>query len=705
MQLVLVFLFICGTTLLSIGQENVPRFVEQKQRFDTLLEKDGADSAISYLLDFSMAVLRHNVDTAILAYEWSATEIEQLDRDSLLAYCLGALQQLYRISGQFEKGVEAAAKERSVYQRADDSIAHHIDNYLGLLYDEWGKYDSAQFYLKRYYLDSKINEYAPGVMIAANNLGRLYSHLSEFELAIQYYSEALDNAEELQDTATKAYALHNLGAMFLKMENKNVAEEYIKRAISWSTEADMVSVLTRTQLLYAKFLLENGALSEAESSCREAQKYLEAFKIYPKMVEGYQVMAEIKHRQGYLKDARSFLEKASDILQFVDQVDLRIQSYLTFAELLVKQGDDEQALKVMVKAQEEGELNQRDEVLPQIYGWFYEYYLDRGSWKQSAEWAAKAKDAQANWETKKQTRLVYEMQSNLELARKDQEIKNLHALQQEQIKRVTLQRKLNIALIALLFGVLCFLVFTLSNLRKSKIITKQQEHLHEQEIKMKDQERNLSVVQALVEGQETERKRVAAELHDGLGTLLAGIRLKIQSLVPQNGYQINLTDLDQAEKSMAEAYEEVRRISHDMMPGVLAKYGLIEAMENLSNEVQENSKINIDFQLVGNPVQLSDTCNIMIYRIFQEMMNNSLKHADAAHIFMQLSFEPDTITLILEDDGKGFKYHEVNGKEAIGLKSLESRVKFLNGHMEVDTQPGRGTSIMIHFPHALEKKA
>ena len=701
----LIIAFFYGITSICYCQETGGTLEVQKQLYQELLKEQGEDSAIAYMLDFSLRVLRHNVDTAILAYEWASSEIEQLGRDSTLAYCLGALQYLYRISGQFEKGVEAAGKERRLFQRADDSIAHHIDNYLGLLYDDWGKYDSAQVYLKRYYLDNKISEHPPGVMTAANNLGRLYSHLSEFELAIQYYSEALEKAEFLQDTATKGYALHNLGSMFLRMENIEVAEQYLERAISWTENAGMESILTRTRFLLAKLLVEKGALEQAEKECLEAQSYFEALKIYPKMVEGYQLLAQINHKRGHLNKARSFLERAADILDFVDQVDLRIEGYVTFATLLVEQGDDQQALNMMQRALNEGELNQRNEILPQIYEWFYEYYLERRIWKQSAEWAAKARQARAKWEAKKQTRLVYEMQSNLALARKDQEIKSLHALQQEQVKRVTLQRKLNIALAGLLLGALCFLGFTLSSLRKSKIIAEQQEKMHQQEITMKDQERNLSVVQALVEGQESERKRVATELHDGLGALLAGIRLKIQSLSPQNGQHLDRTALDQVEQSMVDAYEEVRRISHDMMPGVLAKYGLVEAIENLNEHVQENSKVDVEFQLIGNPIQLSDTCNIMIYRIFQELINNSLKHADASQIYLQLSFESDTITLMMEDDGKGFDLQKIDKKNAIGLKSLESRVKFLKGTMEVDTQLGRGTSIMIHFPRSIEKAA
>ncbi len=702
-QFWLIIIFICGATYFAICQENSGTFAVQKQLYQELLHKQGEDSAITYLLGFSLGVLKHNVDTAIAAYEWAASEIEQLERDSSLAHCLGKLQYLYRISGQFENGVKAAEKERETYQRAEDSIAHHIDHYLGLIYDEWGKYDSAQFYLKRFYLDNKIHGYTPGVMISSNNLGRLYSHLSEFELAIQYYSEALDNAELLRDTATIGYALHNLGSMFLKMENLTEAEQYLVRAIDWTDNAGMESILTRTKLLQAKLLVKKGALHQGEKSCLEAQSYFEALKIYPKMVEGYQLLAQISHQQGSLGEARSFLEKAEEILTFVDQVDLRIEGYVTFAKLLIEQGDEHQALKMMRQALHDGESNQRNEILPKIYDWFYEYYLKRSNWKESALWAAKAKTARANWEGKKQTRLVYEMQSNLALARKDQEIRSLHALQQEQGKRVTLQRKLNIALAGLLLGVLCFLGFTMSNLRKSKIIAQQQEHLHQQKIKMKDQERNLSIVQALVEGEESERKRVAAELHDGLGTLLAGIRLKIQSLVPQNEDRVDIAELHQVEQSMVDAYEEVRRISHDMMPGVLAKYGLVEAIENLNNQVQENSEVDVEFQLVGEPVQLSDTCNIMIYRIFQELINNSLRHADASQISMQLSFEADTITLMIEDDGKGFDYHTFNQKKAMGLKSLESRVKFLDGVMEVDTQPGKGTLTLIHFPINLEK--
>ena len=677
-------------------------FPEQHKNYQWLLQNETIDSALNYLSAFSLKIQRSSVDSCILAYEWTLDEADKYKKESTARHCLIALRFLYRISGKFEKGLAAARREINEFLPEGDSAPQAVDGYLGMLFLDWGKFDSAQIYFKQYYLDNKLFGNQRETSRAANNVGLLYSKIGEFELAIKYYSEALDLAEEMRDTLATIYALHNLGGMFLRMQNYSEVEKYLTRVEALCIEADVESILYRTKLLLAEALHKRGENDEAIDVCQKGLKYLSDLKIYPRMVEGYRLLAEIYLTEGKLDSTQKYLDNAKDILSHVDQVDLRIKVNQNLSRLYQALGRQGEALSIMLSVQMEAEANDRAIFLPKIYRWLSEFYQVDGQWKASSAMAHKAIESQARWQSMRQSRLVYEMQTDLDLVQKNQEIAVLQAIQAEQKKQVGLQRKLNIALVAILVGALCFLGFTWSSLRKSKIITQQQRDLHLQQMQMKDQERNLSVVQALVEGQETERKRIASELHDGLGTLLAGIRLQLQSILPGIIQTDDSEAIRLAEQSMGEAYEEVRRISHDMMPGVLSKYGLIDALENLSNQTQDIASTNIEFEVMGDPIKLSDTCNIMIYRIFQELLNNTLKHADASDVFMQLVFDPGAITVMVEDNGKGFDLNKMEGKATVGLQSLESRVKFLSGTLDIDARPNGGTSVVIHFPANFE---
>ncbi len=672
-------------------------FPEQSEIYQSLVTDHGLDSALQYLLDYSLAVQRNSVDSCILAYEWTLREADKHEKQEVAQICLSALRFLYRISGQFEKGLQAAQRENKEFEYEKKTV-NPLSIYLGLLYLDWGKYDSAQVYLKQYYLDNKLEENKRESGIAANNIGLLYSKIGEFEFAIKYYSDALELAEELQDTQATIYALHNLGGMFLRMDNHVEAEKYLKRAELWCIQADVESILYRTKILLAEVYKRRQNYEEAIRVCHEGLWYLKPLRIYPRIVECYRLFAECYLAMGQLDSTRMYLNKAKLILQDVDQVDLRVKVNLSLARLYEKLGRNQQAISLMEATRIEAEEHHRDGLLPDIYDWLAAFYHAANRWQESSAMSIKANQQRKAWESKKQSHLIYEMQTALDLVQKNQEIAVLHAIQSEQTKQVSLQRKLNIALVVILIAVLCLLGFTWSSLRKSKIIAEQHEHLHEQEIRMKDQERNLSVVQALVNGQETERKRIAIELHDGLGTLLAGIRLRLQSIIPSAAGETDVAEITQIERSMSDAYEEVRRISHDMMPGVLSRYGLVEALENLSSKTQDLTSAEVEFQVIGDPIELSETCNIMIYRIFQELLNNTLKHSEASKIFLQLSFEPTSMTVMVEDNGKGFDRNEVSGRASVGLQSLESRVKFLSGTLEIDSRPDQGTSIVIHFP-------
>jgi signal transduction histidine kinase len=148
--------------------------------------------------------------------------------------------------------------------------------------------------------------------------------------------------------------------------------------------------------------------------------------------------------------------------------------------------------------------------------------------------------------------------------------------------------------------------------------------------------------------------------------------------------------IDKATKLLEQASGDVRRISHNMMPGLLTKYGFFEAVEDLFEQIDESEKFHAVVEIRGECKRLSENTEIMLYRIVQEMVNNTLKYAEAKNIILEIDVTTDKLKFSYFDDGKGFEVEEKLSSKSIGLTSIQSRVKFLGGELETESSTGAG---------------
>lgn len=226
---------------------------------------------------------------------------------------------------------------------------------------------------------------------------------------------------------------------------------------------------------------------------------------------------------------------------------------------------------------------------------------------------------------------------------------------------------------------------------------KQQEYIHEIALERIRQEHRISLLSAMIDGQENERTRIARDLHDGLGGLLSGTKIMLsgnKEAELQTGgdglYKQVMERLDQA-------VDELRRIARNMMPEVLLKYGLVEALKEYGLSLKR-SGVNITFQNYNYQNQLSENKQVVVYRVAQELVNNSLKYANAQHILVELRQVGDQLSLLVEDDGRGFDKNQLKENKGSGLGSVEARAVFLHGKLVIDSIPGTGTSITLVCP-------
>ncbi|MFY7899210.1 MAG: histidine kinase [Chitinophagaceae bacterium] len=217
--------------------------------------------------------------------------------------------------------------------------------------------------------------------------------------------------------------------------------------------------------------------------------------------------------------------------------------------------------------------------------------------------------------------------------------------------------------------------------------------------KKKEAEQQQRLTKAIVAAEEAERKRIASDLHDGVGQLFSAVKMNLSGLLDR----IKLAkEEDQflAEKTMAlvdESCKEVRVISHKMMPNFLLKSGIASDIRSFIEKIDENS-LKIHFETKGFTEQLEFNEEVILYRVIQELISNVIKHAKANELHLMLEKTKDQIHVLIADNGTGFNYEDAKAKEGLGLKNILVRIEYLKGTIQFLPNKPSGTLVEINIP-------
>lgn len=201
-------------------------------------------------------------------------------------------------------------------------------------------------------------------------------------------------------------------------------------------------------------------------------------------------------------------------------------------------------------------------------------------------------------------------------------------------------------------------------------------------------------LRSAIDGQELERQRLSRELHDGLGQRIIALKLRLENIKSADQCE-TMRMVKEVKNSVDETIDEVRRMSHDLMPAVLYEFGIATALRNLLEEVSENSGVRGKFSSEGKVEELNKTTKIYLYRIAQEALNNVLKHSGASRIELSIVKDNDQLVMLIEDDGIGF---DPMGASGNGLHNMRERSGLLQGYLRIDTIPGGGTKVRVTIP-------
>jgi two-component system, NarL family, sensor kinase len=208
------------------------------------------------------------------------------------------------------------------------------------------------------------------------------------------------------------------------------------------------------------------------------------------------------------------------------------------------------------------------------------------------------------------------------------------------------------------------------------------------------------MMEAALESQENERRRVAGDLHDSIGAMLSTIRVSLITYAKRNKSEDD--SITESKKMLDDTIESVRRISRDLMPSTLEKFGLAQAAKEMCERFQSTSSLPIVFEEQGDTPDLGKSRELMIFRIVQELLNNALKHAEASFIKVTFS-NGENLSVIVEDNGKGFNAEEHKSDKStgkgLGLFNIENRARLVGASVEFNAPAVQGSKVIIKIPY------
>lgn len=206
----------------------------------------------------------------------------------------------------------------------------------------------------------------------------------------------------------------------------------------------------------------------------------------------------------------------------------------------------------------------------------------------------------------------------------------------------------------------------------------------------------------VIQAQEEERKRVSREIHDGPAQSMANVVLRteiVEKMLTNNQFVEAKTELQDLKEIVRSSLADVRRIIFDLRPMALDDLGLVPTIQKYIQKYEERTHLTVDLVVFGKEMELESSFKAALFRLVQECLNNIAKHSAARLVQVKLEFQPETIFIVVKDDGVGFVLEDVKRKgNSFGLMGMNERTQLLQGKMEIVTAPRQGTKVFFQIP-------
>ncbi len=608
---------------------------------------------------------------------------------------------------------------------------------LGVLERNKGNYEVAKdYYIKSLKIENSINN-AHGIARAKFQLAKVSRKIGDFDIALEYcngaiveclktnrekflasiysthssicldlnfFAQSLESQlesirirEKIGDTKNLAKSYLNIGILFNKLRKGEKALPYLLKSKALYEKLENETYLSEVYIgLGINYVLQK-KLDSALISYNKSLIIKNRLNLKNREAIFNNIGVVYEEKQLFDSAEKNYLESILLAIENNNELQL-LDTYLNLGKFYRKRNRNERALKYLEQSRLLAIKYNRDLYRLNIYMGIAEAHEHLRNFKKASLYNEKHIVLRDSIDSK--FRALEVLENKYEEQKKHNEIN-----QEKNLRLVSENNKKTVQLYALAGGVILMvlLFFALLYVFKSKKAKELAEKNQKIEVQknielLKKQE--LKSIKAMINGQQSERKRIAQDLHDRLGSMLSMVKLNYKSIEDSidelKGE--NKKQYSQANDLLDEACNTVREIAHNMVSGVLTKFGLVAALEDLRNTIKGTNTFQLELITHGLDDRLENSLEMELYGIVQELIHNVIKHAKAEEVSVQLLKRVDSINLTVIDDGIGFDNSEELSKSGMGLKSVASRVHALNGTYVIDTGRGNGTTVNIDVP-------
>ncbi len=554
------------------------------------------------------------------------------------------------LKGDFNQAINTYKSSLAYFETMDDDLeVGKLNLNLATTYNAKLDYvNSTSYALEALKSFKKVND--------INGEGRVLNLLGVASYVQKNYREALGYFKQYQTLAFKTNdpkeigsSFNNIGSTYERLAILDSAIFCYQKAIVYkskhASKTDIGTIYQNIGALYHTKRHEKQALyyhlkSKGAYEAEGSKKW---------MSHSYYNLGLTYKMLGDTAESKLWLNKAVTLAKNIGEKEILAESYKVLSELSINSGSAEQDYKQAYSDLQKS-INQRDSIL-----------------------------------SKDKISIIEDLKTRYQTEKKEERIKDLNL--QAKIKDLEISKKNSLLwFVFFLLALLLLSIWLYVNRRKIKNkITLQTEIIRQQDLATK----------AVLDAEERERRRIASDLHDGVGQILSAALMNLNGHIEHNENTENNSRLEKCLALVNESYDEMRTISHQMMPNALIKSGLTAAIREFLNKIDEN-QVKITLDISGFKNKLDDQLETVLYRVIQESVNNVIKHAKASKLSIQLHKDEEGITIAIEDNGVGFS--QTTNKEGIGLSNIKSRITFIKGSVEYDSAPGKGTLVNIFIP-------
>ncbi|MBK6344674.1 MAG: sensor histidine kinase [Bacteroidales bacterium] len=590
-----------------------------------------------------------------------------------------------------EKAYTLTRRALKEAERIDFSRGRAVsNNLLGVVFDIKSEFDSALYYYQQSVKFSKETGYLKILASAYNNIGMVHKNRGNFSPAIKAYYDALRIFEKQKDQKGIGNAYNNLGLVYSDMKQNQLALDLHMKSLKIREKTgDKYGIgasLTNLGLVYSQ-------LNDQEKAM---ECYLKSLRIKEELGDKYGLGILLNNLALIYMDKKEY-RKAIDMYRRsaiyhreVEDHNGLIFTFINTGAAYTRTGDYKKA-ELEIDSAKQIALEIKSLLrLAKVYSAYASLYYSSGKYYKASQAYRMLDSLKDSIYSENMSRNTAEMRELYDTEKKEGEIKLLQ--KENLIKNLEIAQQRNRFRNQLMVGAI-FLMLVFSGVILWYIRSKYRLKVQAEQEKRQLQKEGYA---AVVNAEEGERKRIAMELHDGLGQLLSAARLNV-SVLEDVAQEQDKEAIGNAESLIDQAITDLRNISHNLMPSALIRLGLVAALNDMSAKINSGRHVKVEVQISGIDGRLPEDFEIALYRVVQEAVNNILRHANATIINISLSKIDETLNLEISDNGKGMPENAEKYSKGIGWNDIRSRVSLFNGNMILYSDPGAGTRININF--------